>query len=213
MSPMSLVDIGGGFPGNKGGSAGPNMPSFQQIAATVRSSIDEFKQVVNVETPRELRFIAEPGRYFVSASTTIATKVYARKGGKGKNQALYVDDGVYGSFNNVVYDHAIPTPVRLTSRLDQLNGNQEQHEQIPTAVFGPTCDGLDQLCALSDTKLERVEENEWLIFENFGAYTHTASFVFNGYTHVPKKVHCISSVALGINSESTDDEVLSENLA
>ena len=64
----------------------------------------------------------------MSASTTIATKVYARKGGKGKTQALYVDDGVYGSFNNVVYDHATPTPVRLVSRLEQLNGNQQHRE-------------------------------------------------------------------------------------
>jgi len=47
MTPMSLIDIGGGFPGNKGGSPGPNMPSFQKIAATVRSSIATFKQTVN----------------------------------------------------------------------------------------------------------------------------------------------------------------------
>jgi hypothetical protein len=58
---------------------------------------------------------------------------------------------------------------------------------------------------LAENKLERVEEGEWLIFENFGAYTHTASFVFNGYTHIPKKVHCISSVALGLSSETEED--------
>ena len=121
---MTLVDIGGGFPGDKGGYGGHGMPTFQDIASTVRDSITQFRSNVNSGIPRELRFIAEPGRYFVSASTTIATKVYARKGGKGKTQALYVDDGVYGSFNNVVYDHYHPTPVRLATRLDQLNGEQ-----------------------------------------------------------------------------------------
>ena len=34
-----------------------------------------------------------------------------------------------------------------------------------------------------------------------GAYTHTASFVFNGYTHIPTKVHCISD--LGIEEDSS----------
>jgi diaminopimelate decarboxylase len=32
---------------------------------------------------------------------------------------------------------------------------------------------------------------EWLIWENQGAYTHTASFVFNGFTHIPKRTYCI----------------------
>jgi hypothetical protein len=41
--------------------------------------------------------------------------------------------------------------------------------------------------------LERAEVGDWLIFRNMGAYTHTASFVFNGYTHVPQKLHCVST--------------------
>jgi diaminopimelate decarboxylase len=41
----------------------------------------DFKEKVN-DSERQLRFIAEPGRYFVSRSTTIATKIYGRKGGK-----------------------------------------------------------------------------------------------------------------------------------
>ena len=104
---MTMVDIGGGFPGDKGGYGGPDMPTFQELALTVRKAIDEFRTKVNADSQpaREIRFIAEPGRYFVSACTTVATKVYSRKGGRGQTQALYIDDGVYGSFNNVVYDH------------------------------------------------------------------------------------------------------------
>lgn len=160
----------------------------------------DFKKTVNHAQQRNLRFIAEPGRFFVSACTTVATKVYARKGGKGNTQALYIDDGVYGTFNNVVYDHYEPTPIRLASQLDSYLG--EEAETIPTAVFGPTCDGLDQICALNQTKLERVQVDDWLIFENMGAYTHTASFVFNGYTHVPEKIHCLSSSLLDLSASS-----------
>jgi len=71
-------------------------------------------------------------------------------------------------------------------------GKEFNVEMIPTAVFGPTCDGLDTICTLESTKLPRCEVNDWLIFENQGAYTHTASFVFNGYTHIPKKHYCYS---------------------
>jgi len=185
MTPMHIVDIGGGFPGDNGGYGGPGMPTFQDLAAAIRSSIDAF--LVNLGRPAsEIRFIAEPGRYFVSASTVISTKVYARKGGKNKYQALYVDDGVYGSFNNVVYDHALPIPKRLASIISPVG----EEELIPSAVFGPTCDGLDQMCSLETTKLPRTETGEWLIWEDQGAYTHTASFVFNGYTHIPKKTYC-----------------------
>jgi len=139
MKPMTMIDIGGGFPGDNVGTYRSELPTFLDIAAAVRSSISEFKK--QFESTRELRFIAEPGRYFVSRSTTIATKIYGRKGGKGKTQALYVDDGVYGSFNNVVYDHYHPVPITLASAVDSENNLAA--EKLPTAVFGPTCDGLD----------------------------------------------------------------------
>lgn len=107
MKPMTMIDIGGGFPGDNVGTYRSELPTFLEIAAAVRGSVSDFKKQFD---GRQIRFIAEPGRYFVSRSTTIATKIYGRKGGKGKTQALYIDDGVYGSFNNVVYDHYHPVP-------------------------------------------------------------------------------------------------------
>jgi ornithine decarboxylase len=186
MAPMNIIDIGGGFPGDSGGYGGPGMPSFQDLALAIRRGIDAF--ALNLGRPiSEIRFIAEPGRYFVSASTVITTKVYSRKGGASDIQALYVDDGVYGSFNNVVYDHATPIPLRLSS---VLGGSDPKEELIPSAVFGPTCDGLDQMCSLDSTMLPRCAVGDWIIWENQGAYTHTASFIFNGYTHFPSKTYC-----------------------
>jgi len=192
MAPMHIVDLGGGFPGDTGGYGGPGMPTFQDLAVAIRKGIEEFTEGLSRDIST-VRFIAEPGRYFVSASTTIVTKVYSRKGGNNPYQALYVDDGVYGSFNNVVYDHALPVPKRLLDAVQEhlaFGYETNKDNLIPTAVFGPTCDGLDQMCALETTSLPRCDVNEWLIWENQGAYTHTASFVFNGYTHVPKKTYC-----------------------
>ena len=220
MPPMRLVDLGGGFPGDTGGYGGPGMPTFQDLAADIRAGIEMFAD--GFPRPMEtVRFIAEPGRYFVSAATTIATMVYSRKGGQNPYQALYVNDGVYGSFNNVVYDHATPVPKKLSLVLEAENTacvtptdtttsveqsqDPDAHllapmstneapagvESIPTAIFGPTCDGLDQMCTLESTVLPRCEVGDWLIWENQGAYTHTASFVFNGFTHIPKRTYCI----------------------
>jgi diaminopimelate decarboxylase len=186
MRPMSVVDIGGGFPGDSSGYGGDGMPSFQALAQAIRNGIASFKRA-----GESVRFIAEPGRYFVSASTAIVTRVYSRKGGNSNVQALYVDDGVYGSFNNVVYDHALPVPRRLASYMRQVRSpGAVPEEEMPSAVFGPTCDGLDQMCSLDSTTLPRCEVGDWLLWENQGAYTHTASFVFNGYTHFPNKLHC-----------------------
>lgn len=189
MTPMTIVDLGGGFPGDTGGYGGPGMPTFQQLATAIREGIVDFMKVEKRSSDK-VRFIAEPGRYFVSASTVISTKIYSRKGGNNKYQALYVDDGVYGSFNNVVYDHANPIPMLLADAVAATKGEVETKELLPSAVFGPTCDGLDQMCSLESTNLPRCEVGEWLIWDNMGAYTHTASFVFNGYTHIPSKSYC-----------------------
>lgn len=261
MPAMHIVDIGGGFPGDSSGYGGRGMPTFHALATSIRNGIALFAE--GFTRPMDsVRFIAEPGRYFVSASTTIVTKVYARKGGKNMYQALYVDDGVYGSFNNVVYDHATPTPRLLKEVLateaamrsecddivddDALCGSSDEESLqvkikgcdvvcshssdamvekctkgtgslrntrdcalikyegsncdvtdathstalIPTAVFGPTCDGLDQMCSFENTLLPRCEVGDWLVWSDQGAYTHTAAFDFNGYTHRPQRSYC-----------------------
>ncbi|KAJ1426258.1 pyridoxal-dependent decarboxylase [Ochromonadaceae sp. CCMP2298] len=197
MPPLHVVDIGGGFPGDCGGYGGPGMPSFQELAAHIREGISIFHEGLGqVGRPIEsVRFIAEPGRYFVSASTSVVTRVISRKGGGNPYQALYCDDGVYGSFNNIIYDHATPIPQTLKALTCPAPKKGQQAGElgplIPSAVFGPTCDGLDQMCTLENTLLPRCETGDWLVWDNMGAYTHTASFVFNGYTHVPNRLYCM----------------------
>jgi ornithine decarboxylase len=195
MSPLSIIDIGGGFPGDCGGYGGHGMPTFQELAKAIRLGINQFCDGGwTSRCVHDFQFIAEPGRYFVSASTTIASIIHSRKGGSStQHQALYLDDGVYGSLNNVVYDHATPVPhliVPSTSKSRGRNTSTLSDVLIPTAVFGPTCDGLDQICSTESTLLPRSEVGDWLVFDNCGAYTHTASFFFNGFTHTPTKLYC-----------------------
>lgn len=230
MPRMTIVDIGGGFPGEDAGVySGHNLPTFQELAATIRVGLNDMASDLG-RPLSSFRCIAEPGRYFVSSACTVATKVYSRKGGVTGKQALYVDDGVYGTFNNIVYDHATPMPkklallrgsdedknlimrdadaastpsvaylnrgicndraeLKLSEVVTAMNGAVTD-EKLPTSVFGPTCDGLDQLANMEVTNLPRCEVGDWLFWEDMGAYTHTASFVFNGYTHVPNTWYC-----------------------
>jgi diaminopimelate decarboxylase len=185
IPPMKIVDIGGGFPGNSIGYGGKNIPSFQEIASTLRIGIHDFRK--RFENDHNIQFIAEPGRFFVSDAVTVATHIYARKG--DDPQSLYVDDGVYGTFNNVIYDHACPRPCKIT-----FDKNKKVLTEMHTNIFGPTCDGLDQICKADNTLLPYCGEGDWLEWKNMGAYTHTASFIFNGYTHYPEKFFCYISI-------------------
>jgi len=169
---LSLLDIGGGFPGDD-----DTKVSFEEIAADIGNFIDKlFGDHVQV--------IAEPGRYFSSACTTSALQVYAKRdyterrlGENGeiielKEVQYYVPDGVYGSFNNIIYDHAVPTCRPLVEPpLDATLHN--------STFFGPTCDSIDVLA--KHIHFPQLNIGDWVYFTNMGAYTVAAGSTFNGF--------------------------------
>ncbi|KAK0410443.1 hypothetical protein QR680_005133 [Steinernema hermaphroditum] len=174
--PMDLVDIGGGYPGSDGGSI-----TFAKIADVVGGALDEF-------FPESLgmRIIAEPGRYFASAPFSLITNVIStarvpasRITNNAADEAeegymYYMNDGVYGSFNCIFYDHVHPTGAPLFEAF-----NEEDNKLFPTTIWGPTCDGLDQVEV--STKMRRLSVGDWLLYRNMGAYTMAAASTFNGF--------------------------------
>ena len=144
---MYLLDIGGGFPGvesndyNENGiptEIGMSLPkiSFMEIANSVKSAIDEF---FSEKIRAKLEVIAEPGRFLVAKSHTLCLSVIAKKerrnkGTKQKEFVYYMNDGVYGSFNCIHFDHAVPKLVPY---------NERDGSVYPCKVFGPTCDSID----------------------------------------------------------------------
>ena len=82
----------------------------------------------------------------------------------------YINDGVYGSFNCLLYDHA---EVEMLS-LD----HSDQPLYSGSSVWGPTCDGLD--CVLESVELPDLNIGDWVVFPNMGAYTLAAGSTFNG---------------------------------
>jgi ornithine decarboxylase len=137
---LRLLDIGGGFPGSELGSTAAcdylndasrdssnpysKHPSFTTIASAVRTAIDQyFPEGCGVD------IIAEPGRYFVKSSHALAVNVIGKRktedeATKGTRINYYVNDGLYGSFNCVLYDHITCAPALL------LKGSASAAEEV-----------------------------------------------------------------------------------
>lgn len=98
--------------------------------------------------------------------------------------ADYINDGVYGSFNCIMFDHQTVTPYPLTlgrSLVSHGAGIAAEHGmQKLSSVWGPTCDSID--CVAPLCKLpESLDVGDWLGFDNMGAYTICAASNFNGF--------------------------------
>lgn len=160
---FNLLDIGGGFPGHVGAPI-----TFEEIVSDLKPTLDEL-------FPEEsgIRIIAEPGRYFVASALTLVVNVIAKRETENeqgeKSIMYYVNDGVYGSFNCLLYDHAEVTPEF------KQNYTGIKHD---SSVWGPTCDGLD--CLNERIRLPELFVGDWLVYKNMGAYTMCAASNFNG---------------------------------
>ncbi len=169
---FNLLDVGGGFPGNY-----PYAVSFEEIAVVLRESVDEL-------FPPNVRVIAEPGRFFVASAFTLAVNITAKRTVQEKDEKkfmFYVNDGVYGSFNCIMFDHASPEAKVLMRNGTYFHGRPLTGDDLPLhncSIWGPTCDSLD--CITKEGLLPDLEIGDWLYFDHMGAYTIAAASCFNG---------------------------------
>lgn len=169
---MSILDIGGGF----------ERETFEESSAVVRLSLAELFPESYVRE-KGIRFVAEPGRFMVANAFTLATHVIARRclgsNAESMEAMLYINDGVYGNLNCILFDHQHPTAQVLKHAGDIFYGNEEPHPRFLFSIWGPTCDGLD--CVLSRASLAaNIQVGDWLYFSDLGAYTSAATTTFNG---------------------------------
>lgn len=187
-----LLNIGGGF----SFSHKSDGITFEKIAAVLRPAIDEF-------FPSNIRVIAEPGRYYAAPAFTIATHVIAKRTVRKnfeEEQVLnmdsdqdddtpltrddptfmyYINDGLYGAFNCILYDHQHVTPKILMKGGSFLFGKTLDEPKYNCVIWGPTCDSID--CITKNGSLPELLPGDWLYFENMGAYTIAAATKFNGF--------------------------------
>ena len=174
---IELVDLGGGFPGYKSKQI---HVSFEEIAQIINESIKEY--FYDKEQEKYIvEFIAEPGRFMVGSSHTLVLsiinkKVKINKETNEKEIIYYVNDGVYGSLNNIIYDHFVISDENL------FPFNERNEKRYKSRMFGCSCDSVDQLSG--DIMLPDLLCGEYLYVEDMGAYTiavHQHEQVFNGF--------------------------------
>ena len=170
---ITIIDIGGGFPGihNEDGI------NIEEISEKINEAQQTFFQKeLEAET---IQFIAEPGRYFVEKSHTLVLNVIGKKRETitnedaidSENIIYYLNDGIYGSFNCIIFDHKIPVILPFNER--------NEKKMFKSKIFGPTCDSIDLIS--NETMLPELTIGEWVYVENFGAYTTAPSSSFNGF--------------------------------
>jgi len=199
---FKFLDVGGGF----------ERETFEEMSQVLRDSLDLY-------FPEEsgVRVVAEPGRFLVSSAFTLATNIIARRRAlppspgaaaveheeaEGADVMYYINDGVYGSFNCIMFDHQIVHPYPLTIGSD-LTSTQPPFPPPPNvhlpvdlpvqlgytetenaSVWGPTCDSID--CVRQMVKLPiGLEVGDWLGWGEMGAYTLCAASTFNGFERSP----------------------------
>ncbi|KAE9548507.1 hypothetical protein FO519_008283 [Halicephalobus sp. NKZ332] len=186
---MKVLDIGGGFPGFD-----TDHISLTKIANVVNCALEKYFPVEG-----NYEIIAEPGRFFAAAPMSVVTniissvKVPASRITRKKSDAnkdgfmYYVNEGTYGYFNCKFYEHYCPPGEPLFP--NPLKDGKLFH----CTVWGPTCDGLDQM---EESSMKRnLEVGEWLYYPNMGAYTLSTATTFNGFKN-PKIYYFIDEKSL-----------------
>lgn len=155
---LKMLDIGGGFPINHFDS---EKIDFKKIAGVIKR---ETKRLFD----KNIKIIAEPGRFFAGPAGTLVTSVVGRTFRNNKNY-YYLDDGVYADFSGIVFDHC----------KYQFNAIKRGQKFLST-LAGPTCDSFDTISVSEE--LPELEVGNIIYVKNIGAYSSASAVPgFNGF--------------------------------
>ncbi len=136
------------------------------MAKTIKS---EMKRLFD----RDVKFMAEPGRFLVGPAGVLVTEVVGRTFRNNKNY-YYLNDGIYQDFSGIVFDHC-------KYEFKTLRRGQK----FLSTLAGPTCDSFDTISVSEE--LPELDVGNVIYVKSIGAYS-AASAVggFNGFP--PAKV-------------------------
>ncbi|CAF3418284.1 unnamed protein product [Rotaria socialis] len=181
---FKVLDIGGGFSGHNW-----DKPSFPEVAKLINKKLDKL-----FPESEGITLMSEPGRYFASGEEVIKlersfslptnslVQVANTDQSTVSEQVLiecaeniyYINDGIYGTFNAIIFDHKVFTVHYL--KIGEQENNPEQHKSV---IFGPTCDSID--CIAHSIDLPLLDIGDVLWFPDVGAYTSACASDFNGF--------------------------------
>ena len=157
---LDVLDIGGGFPSIYPGMTPPPLTDYM---AAIRKAFKAEKLFSGCQ------LVCEPGRALVAEGGSTLVRVELRKG-----NALYINDGVYGS----LFDAGSPGfiyPVRAIRMSGEMSNEQQEF-----SFFGPTCDSIDAMKGPFHLPAD-INEGDWIEIGQLGAYGATMRTNFNGF--------------------------------
>lgn len=154
MSGGRVLDIGGGF----------TQAGFGAATGAIRGALAG-------AADRGIECIAEPGRFMVENAFTLCTPVIGSRRRPGGND-YWIADGLYGSFNCVLYDGQRPA-------VEVLEKKSSGAECAPSTLFGSSCDAFDTVARGLELPTD-LDTGDWLMVPGFGAYTLAGACDFNG---------------------------------
>ena len=162
--PLSLINIGGGFPAFYGEEIEP----VSIYAAKVM-------EMVEARFKGAQRVMAEPGRGMVAEAGMIAAEVLlvSKKSDDDLHRWVYLDIGKFSGLAETM-DEAIRY---------QFVTDRDHEETVSSILAGPSCDSADVLYEKRPVQLPvGLRSGDRIIIRNCGAYTSSYSSVgFNGF--------------------------------
>jgi len=157
--PLKIMDIGGGFPiQHFDNEIGIN---FERMACQIRK---QMKSLFD----KNVKFIAEPGRFLAGPAGILVTQVVGRTFRNNKNY-YYINDGIYGDFSGMVFDHCKYEFKTL-----------RRGPKFLSAIAGPTCDSFDTLSM--NEEIPELYVGDVVYVKNIGAYSSASAVPnFNGF--------------------------------
>lgn len=160
-TPISVLDIGGGFPAAYEGGE----PAFSNYVCVISESLRG--------SPLEKCALrCEPGRSLAAAGVSVIARVEAIR---EKRNFIHINDGIYGSLSEIKF-LSCEFPVRVL----RADGKEANGPPKAWSIAGPTCDSTD---VLSGPFLlpNDVCPGDYLEFGMMGAYSPALATRFNGF--------------------------------
>ncbi|KAK3584392.1 hypothetical protein CHS0354_010167 [Potamilus streckersoni] len=204
---MTVLDIGGGFPGTDTADV-----NFEEVrtSSVINNALDVYFP------DREIKVIAEPGRYFVASAFTLAANIIGKRTVKRhprnedgniheprdhqmiEDRMYYINEGVFQSFLYYALFHEERELCPFTLKVK----GTDTDTLFKSSLWGSTGANID--CILEEVLLPDMHCGDWMCFPNMGAYTSTLSTVFDGMLKPIVRCFCRENVWRSLNSNQAN---------
>lgn len=168
---FNLLSLGRGFPTD----------CLNELAEEVNNALDNYFPDNSVDV------IANPAQFFVESAFTLSCHIeYIRQVNKTDpitgipytHYEYFINDGVFGSFNNVFWN-------KQNINLQPLN-NYPLSKTYSSSIWGPTSSALDRI--IEEVSLPEMKIGDSIIFDNMGYFTPSCH---NGFP--PQEVYVLAN--------------------